>query len=149
MASCQGSWCACSCSRSATAIHSVSVNWTPNLPVERQSLYHWASPAPAISSPPMSSCHVMLWCAVGAGAEPDIFIWGGHWKGPVLQQGELSMVCVGLQCSGMTSRGKFWGATGEARKNIWGAVAPPGTPLAPPLCWGIFEEPTIGEKGLS
>jgi len=26
-----------------------------------------------------------------------------------LQQGELSMVCVGLQCSDMTSRGKFWG----------------------------------------
>ena len=29
------------------------------------------------------------------------------------------MVCVGLQCSDMTSRGKFWGGS--------------GTPLAPPL----------------
>jgi len=27
--------------------------------------------------------------------EPDIFIWGGPLEGPVLQQGELSMVCVG------------------------------------------------------
>ena len=28
--------------------------------------------------------------------EPDISIWGGPLEGPVLQQGELSMVCVGL-----------------------------------------------------
>ena len=35
----------------------------------------------------------------------------------------------------MTSRGKFWGATGDARQNFGGAVAPPGTPLAPPLTW--------------
>jgi len=34
---------------------------------------------------------------------------GGPLEGPVLQQGELSMVCVGLQCSDMTSREKFWG----------------------------------------
>jgi len=31
-----------------------------------------------------------------SGAEPDIFIWGGALEGPVLQQGELSMVCVRL-----------------------------------------------------
>jgi len=31
-----------------------------------------------------------------SGAEPDIFIWGGLLEGPVLQQGELSVVCVGL-----------------------------------------------------
>jgi len=30
------------------------------------------------------------------GADPDIFVWGGALEGPVLQQGELSMVCVGL-----------------------------------------------------
>jgi len=50
---------------------------------------------------------------------------GGTLEGPDLQQGELSMVCVGLQCSGMTSREKFWGA----RQNFGGEVAP----LAPPL----------------
>jgi len=33
----------------------------------------------------------------------------------------------------MTSRGKFWGDTGGARQNFGGAVAPPGTSLAPPL----------------
>ena len=33
---------------------------------------------------------------------------------------------------------KIWGATGGARKNFWGAVAPPGTPLAPPLCGRYF-----------
>jgi len=59
------------------------------------------------------------------------FSFGGPLEGPDLQQGELSMVCVGLQCSGMTSRGKFWGATrGQAK--FWGAVAPLD-PLAPPL----------------
>jgi len=31
-----------------------------------------------------------------AGAEPDIFIWGGHWRGQFCNNGELSMVCVGL-----------------------------------------------------
>jgi len=30
------------------------------------------------------------------GAEPDILIWGGPLVGPVLQQGGLSMICVGL-----------------------------------------------------
>ena len=60
------------------------------------------------------------------------FSFGGPLEGPVLQQGELSMVCVGLQCSGMTSRGKFGGPLG-GRQNFGGAVSPPGTPLAPPL----------------
>jgi len=54
---------------------------------------------------------------------------GGPLEGPVLQQGELSMVCVGLQCSGMTSRGKFWGDQAK----FLGGSGPPGTPLAPPL----------------
>ena len=62
------------------------------------------------------------------------FYLGGALEGPVLQQGELSMVCVGLQCSGMTSREKFWGA----RQTFGGAVAPPGTPLAPTLHWAHF-----------
>ena len=29
--------------RSATAIHSVPVDRTPNLPIERRTLYHWAN----------------------------------------------------------------------------------------------------------
>jgi len=50
------------------------------------------------------------------------FSFGGPLEGPVLQQGELSMVCVGLSERDL--------------KNVWGAVAPPGTPLAPPLAAG-------------
>jgi len=30
------------CPRSATALHSVVVDQTPNLPTERRTLYHWA-----------------------------------------------------------------------------------------------------------
>jgi len=50
---------------------------------------------------------------------------GGPLEGPVLQQGELSMVCVGLSERDLKN---FWGATGGARQNFGGAVAP----LAPP-----------------
>ena len=57
------------------------------------------------------------------------FHLGGPLEGPVLQQGKLSMVCVGLQCSGMTSRGKFGGGTGGPGK-IFGGQWPP---LAPTL----------------
>jgi len=60
------------------------------------------------------------------------FHLGWPLEGPVLQQGELSMVCVGLQCSGMTSRGKFGGPLGGQAK-FWGGSGPPGTPLALPL----------------
>jgi len=55
---------------------------------------------------------------------------GGPLEGPVLQQGELSMVCVGLSKRDLKI---FGGATGGARHNFGGAVAPPGTPIAPPL----------------
>ena len=64
------------------------------------------------------------------GAEPDIFIWGGLLEGPVLQQGELSMVCVGLSERDLKN---FGGVTGGPGKIFGGWVAPPGTPLAPPL----------------
>jgi len=50
-----------------------------------------------------------------------------------LQQGELSMVCVGLQCSDMTSRGKFWGGHWGARQNFGGAVAPWHPPSSAPV----------------
>jgi len=57
------------------------------------------------------------------------FHLGGPLEGPVLQQGELSMVYVGLQCSDMAWRHaeNFWGATGGARQNFGGAVAPPNS----------------------
>ena len=67
------------------------------------------------------------------------FHLGGPLEGPVLQQGELSMVCVGLQCSVMTSRGKFWKGHWGTRQNFGGAVAPPGNPLAPPLLVSVSQ----------
>jgi len=57
------------------------------------------------------------------GAEPDIFIWGAL-EGPVLQQGELSMVCVGL-----SERDLIFGGPGKILGGQW----PPGTLLSPPL----------------
>jgi len=50
---------------------------------------------------------------------------GGPLEGPVLQQGELSMVCVGLSEKDLKI---FWGATGGPGK-IFGGKWPP---LAPP-----------------
>jgi len=65
IASCRGSWGERSYPRSSTALHSVSVNWTHNLPIDRWSLYHWAIVAPSKSSSTMPRCQRMLWCAVG------------------------------------------------------------------------------------
>jgi len=53
------------------------------------------------------------------------FHLGGPLEGPVLQQGELSMVCVGLSEEDL----KNFGGSG---KFFWGQC-PHGTPLAPPL----------------
>jgi len=55
-ASYRGSWGERSCPRSATAIHSVSVNRTNNLPIERWTLHHWAIAASAKSSSAMPRC---------------------------------------------------------------------------------------------
>ena len=75
------------------------------------------------------------------------FHLGGPLEGPVLQQGELSMVCVGLSERDLhqwhdVTRKILGGALGSQAK-FRGAVAPPGAPLAPPLstrfrlnvCW--------------
>ena len=63
------SWGERSCRSGTTALHSVSVNWTRNLPTER-----WNSTTEL--SPPQRNilrqcpwCHVMLWCAVGGVTE--------------------------------------------------------------------------------
>jgi len=53
------------------------------------------------------------------------FHLGGPLEGSVLQQGELSMVCVGLSERDLKN---FGGATGGARQNFWGEVAPPWHP---------------------
>jgi len=49
---------------------------------------------------------------------------GGPLEGPVLQQRELSMVCVGLSERDLKN---FGGATGGSRPNFGGG-GPPGTP---------------------
>jgi len=62
------------------------------------------------------------------------FSFGGPLEGPVLQQGELSMVCVGLSERDLKN---FWGDTGGPGK-IFGRQWPPWHPLAPPLITGIW-----------
>jgi len=54
---------------------------------------------------------------------------GGPLEGPVLQQGELSMICVGLSERDLKN---FGGATGGPVK-IWGAVAPLAPPISAPV----------------
>ena len=53
-ASCQGDWSERSCPRSASAIPSVVVDQTPNLPIERRTLHPWAIAAQVL---------VKLWAA--------------------------------------------------------------------------------------
>jgi len=53
------------------------------------------------------------------------FSFGGATGGFSLQQGELSMVCVGLSERDLKN---FGGATGGARQNFGGEVAPLGPP---------------------
>jgi len=45
-ASCRGGWGKRSCPKSATAIHSVAVDRPSNFPIERRTLYHWATATP-------------------------------------------------------------------------------------------------------
>jgi len=56
------------------------------------------------------------------------FHLGGPLEGPVLHQGELSMVCVGLSERDLKN---FGGPLGGQAK-FWGAVALPGTPWLRP-----------------
>jgi len=55
----RGSWGERSCPRGAMALHSVSINWTHNLPIVRRTLYHWAIVITAQSSSPKPRCQVM------------------------------------------------------------------------------------------
>jgi len=74
-ASYRGSWGGRSCPRSATEIHSVAVDRTPNfpIPIEGRILYHWAIAAPAKSSLPMPRIQVTLWmCGWGVTEETTI-----------------------------------------------------------------------------
>jgi len=67
---------------------------------------------------------------VGSQGRSQTFSFGGALEGPILQQGELSIFCEGLSERNLEV---FGGATGGGRQNFGGTVAPPGTPLAPPL----------------
>ena len=53
------------------------------------------------------------------------FHLGGPLEGPVLQQGELSMVCVGLSERDLKN---FWGATGGPGKTLRGQWPPLALP---------------------
>ena len=59
------------------------------------------------------------------------FHLGGALEGPVLQQGELSVVCVGLSERYLKN---FWGATGGARQNVGGSGPPWHPPSSAPAC---------------
>jgi len=61
-----------SCPRSTTASHSVSVNCSHNLPLERRTLHRWAIAAPARSSSPMPRCQENVMCSWGVVEKPTI-----------------------------------------------------------------------------
>ena len=67
------------------------------------------------------------------------FHLGGPLEGPVLQQGELSMVCIGLSERDLKILGRPLG--GQA--NFWGGSAPPWHPLAPPLIFNEMYCPSV------
>jgi len=66
-----------------------------------------------------------LWSTKNRGGARHFHL-GGPLEGPVLQQGELSMVWKGLSERDLKN-------FGGARQNLGWAVALPGTPVAPPL----------------
>ena len=76
-----------------------------------------------------------------AGAEPDIFIWGATWGASFATRGAVNGLCRTFRKRptpvSWRHAENFGGAAGGQAK-FWGAVAPPGTPLAPPLLvwWG-------------
>ena len=71
---------------------------------------------------------VLSACMVARQGRSQTFSFGGPLEGPVLQQGELSMVCVGLserdllQWHDITR--KILGAIGGARQNFGGQWPP-------------------------
>jgi len=66
--------------------------------------------------------------AIEAGAEPDIFIWGGHWWGQFCNKGSCQWSVQDFQKETYRKKPNFGGATGGPGK-IWGGQWPP---LAPP-----------------
>ena len=74
---------------------------------------------------PISKCLHFL-----SRGEARHFHLGGPLEGPVLQQGVLSMVCVGLSERDLKN---FGGATGGVRKNFWGEVDPWHPPSSAPV----------------
>jgi len=76
--SCRVGWSERSCPRSATAIPSVAVDRTPNLPIGRRTLYHWANrPSPSSSSHDsaiQASTHLLLQSVLWPKHDVGVFI---------------------------------------------------------------------------
>ena len=82
-------------------------------------------------------CNIPTFEALLPGAEPYIFIWGGHWRGQFCNKGAFNGLCRTFRKRptpvAWRHAENLGGATGGPRQNFGGAVASPGTPLAPPL----------------
>ena len=90
---CQGGWGEHSCPRSATASHSMVVDRTPILPIERRILYHWAN-----------CCPVLINC-----------FEQGSWTKHKLWVKMISNISNWNCMSGSVGPGAYWGETKEAQ----------------------------------
>ena len=73
-------------------------------------------------------------CPIQAGAEPDIFIWGATGGVSFGTRGAVNGLCRTFR----KRPENFWGGHWGGQAKFWGAVAPPGTPLTPPLHSGLW-----------
>ena len=75
------------------------------------------------------------------GAEPDIFIWGCHWRGQFCNKESCQWSVQDFQ----KETWKFWG--GQA-KLLGGSCPPPWHPLAPPLFKNLNDKKSVtGRQG--
>ena len=73
-------------------------------------------------------------CPIQAGPEPDIFIWGATGGVSFGTRGAVNGLCRTFR----KRPENFWGGHWGGQAKFWGAVAPPGTPLTPPLHSGLW-----------
>jgi len=84
-----------------------------------------------------------------SGAEPDIFIWGGHWRGQFCNKGSCQWSCVGLSERPTPVAWRHAENFGGARQNFGGAVAPPSsTPVEGRMCSGTYADARITSTGV-